>query len=251
MYECTNDGWLTRDDCSRTGMVCLVDGSNTGCRDPFGDHQIAPIKPDMPENTIVPGGSPQVPGSNAPVEEHPIASTSTTIVAAIKAVKTPALGAFASPTVNAGGQPKPSGLGSSDTYNQPPAASESSSPKDRPAEPAEGFGISGVYSGPSDISAPHYVVYSDAKFPTGKLPTAEELGGFNRFLLCFWMVLTPATEEALPQPMAPFDNAAVWAAMDKNERSALKASYKASGIAVMVSAFGATGMRHVLHFEEM
>ncbi|KAJ9124647.1 hypothetical protein QFC24_003014 [Naganishia onofrii] len=41
--------------------------------------------------------------------------------------------------------------------------------------------------------------------------------------------------------LAPYDNARKWAETDKAERSALKQNYKDAGIALMVSAFGATG----------
>lgn len=238
--ECTHDGWLTREDCSRNGLVCLVDGSNTGCRSPVAGAASLP-KVETPEAPVVQAASSWHPPQHTPAHEMPEAPVPTK-AAVIKAVKAPEGNAITpfkteDPT-------DPLGLKPSGTfYNSP---SKSPKPPDVEFTSIEESSVGDGYTGPSNIKAPHYVIYWD--WPqTDEFPTAEELGGFNRFILCFWMVLTPEIKATAtspgkpPQQLAPFDRAEAWATMAKEKRSALKASYTAKGIALMVSAFGQTG----------
>ncbi|KAJ9099313.1 hypothetical protein QFC21_004194 [Naganishia friedmannii] len=165
-------------------------------------------------------------------------ATTLPVAPAINAVKTTAAVA---PTISAANAQ--SGERSSDpSLSAASTESSSGSGKAIPPSlnPAGGNGGTGSYSGPSGIKAPHYVIYSDADLKDA-FPTAEQLGGFNRFLLCFWMVLTPGADGDPPQSLSPYDNAKKWAKMDKTKRSALKSSYKAANIALMVSAFGDRG----------
>ncbi|TDL19831.1 glycoside hydrolase [Rickenella mellea] len=78
-------------------------------------------------------------------------------------------------------------------------------------------------------AAPHFVVYSDAWNPglTG-LPSVSDLKGFNVLSLSFLLISGPS------------DNALAWATLTHDERTTLKAQYKAAGIRVVVSAFGST-----------
>lgn len=77
------------------------------------------------------------------------------------------------------------------------------------------------------FSAPHYVIYADNWL--SKMPSAAELGSYNRFILAFWMV----------QPGA-VDNAQAWEQFDADYRAQVIEEYHSAGIALMVSAFGST-----------
>lgn len=61
------------------------------------------------------------------------------------------------------------------------------------------------------------------------MPSAAELGSYNRFILAFWMV----------QPGA-VDNAQAWEQFDADYRAQVIEEYHSAGIALMVSAFGST-----------
>ncbi|KAJ9104119.1 hypothetical protein QFC19_004103 [Naganishia cerealis] len=117
-----------------------------------------------------------------------------------------------------------------------PAESLTHSPKSPAASltPADDYPTYAPAVAPLSISAPHYVVYADELFT--KMPTAKELGGFNRVLLAFWMAKTPGDMKP-----GSFDNAKFWASLPKETRLAVKAEYRAKKIALMVSAFGGTG----------
>lgn len=79
------------------------------------------------------------------------------------------------------------------------------------------------------VSAPHYVIYTDAN-EIGELPSAAQLKGFNRLMLAFWMTTRGAAAKA-----------STWMKLGPAEQAAKRAEYNAAGISVMVSAFGATG----------
>ncbi|KZP07837.1 carbohydrate-binding module family 5 protein [Athelia psychrophila] len=75
-------------------------------------------------------------------------------------------------------------------------------------------------------AAPHFVIYND-KWVT--FPTPDELVGYNVFALSFWLSGGSA------------DQAQDWEEeYTAAQRSALKASYNAAGISMIVSAFGST-----------
>jgi hypothetical protein len=78
------------------------------------------------------------------------------------------------------------------------------------------------------LSAPHYVIYSDAWLTS--MPSLAEIQGYNRFLLAFWL-----------SDRGAVDNALFWNSLTSTERQAVKAEYNAAGVALMVSAFGSTG----------
>ncbi|KAJ9104118.1 hypothetical protein QFC19_004102 [Naganishia cerealis] len=77
------------------------------------------------------------------------------------------------------------------------------------------------------LASPHYVIYSDAWLTS--MPSLSDVAGYNRFLLAFWLSDRGAA-----------DNALFWSSLTTTERAAVKAEYNAAGVAVMVSAFGAT-----------
>ncbi len=62
------------------------------------------------------------------------------------------------------------------------------------------------------------------------MPSVEDLKSFNRFILAFWL-----------SDLGPYDNAQMWVWMSAADRRAVLDRYHAAGIALMVSAFGATG----------
>ena len=72
------------------------------------------------------------------------------------------------------------------------------------------------------------------------LPLPANMKGYNRLLLSFFMVTRP---EGKPGggTMGPIDKAQIWSEYPAETRKKLKAEYKAAGVSVMVSAFGATG----------
>ncbi|KIK62594.1 glycoside hydrolase family 18 protein [Collybiopsis luxurians FD-317 M1] len=77
--------------------------------------------------------------------------------------------------------------------------------------------------------APHWLVYSDQPTPgiTGP-PPVSDIQGFNVFALSFVLVA------------GAFDKAAEWASLSASQRSSIKSQYKAAGIKLIVSLFGAT-----------
>ncbi|KAH9920847.1 chitinase [Epithele typhae] len=76
-------------------------------------------------------------------------------------------------------------------------------------------------------SGPKFVLYSQTPV-TPVLPDLSQIQGFNVFNLAFLL------------SDGPHDQAAAWAATDPATRAALKAQYNAAGVALVVSAFGAT-----------
>ncbi|KAK4689927.1 hypothetical protein P7C73_g190, partial [Tremellales sp. Uapishka_1] len=83
-------------------------------------------------------------------------------------------------------------------------------------------------SGSTSFSAPHYVIYADNWLNT--MPAASDLASYNRFILSFWMTNSGAV-----------DDAQAWAGFESDTRSSVLQEYHDAGIALMVSAFGATG----------
>lgn len=63
------------------------------------------------------------------------------------------------------------------------------------------------------------------------MPSLSEIQGYNRFLLAFWL-----------SDRGAVDNALFWSSLTSAERQAIKTEYNAAGVAIMVSAFGSTGM---------
>ena len=63
------------------------------------------------------------------------------------------------------------------------------------------------------------------------MPAASDLADYNRFILAFWMTGSGAV-----------DNAQFWETLDESTRSKTIKEYHDAGIALMVSAFGSTGM---------
>lgn len=214
--------------------------SDTGCRYPKEAGQNPIIKAEDPAKPVIPVVTSHIAGGGFP---PPGISDATvpTIAPVINAVQTSDAAAPATSTeaLNAGQHSsglKPSAA--SANKGLPSSTGQGSPDK---SDPVGGNGGTGSYSGPKEIKAPHYVIYSDEPLKDRPFPTPEQLGGFNRFLLCFWMVLTPGGDK-----LAPYDNARKWAETEKAERSALKQNYKDAGIALMVSAFGATGEEEFL-----
>lgn len=96
------------------------------------------------------------------------------------------------------------------------------------------------------FSAPHWVIYADSKSTSQScnqrslcadwitaMPSLTDMTHYNRFILAFWMSNAGAV-----------DNAQAWAWFTPAYRAQILAQYHAAGIAVMVSAFGSTGMFH-------
>lgn len=62
------------------------------------------------------------------------------------------------------------------------------------------------------------------------MPPLDEIKGYNRFLLAFWL-----------SDRGAYDNALFWSSLSRTERQAVKTEYNAAGVAIMIAAFGATG----------
>ncbi|GHJ90277.1 hypothetical protein NliqN6_6679 [Naganishia liquefaciens] len=96
---------------------------------------------------------------------------------------------------------------------------------------------------PEAAKMKHRVTYIDWNVLAGAdpdpLPLPGNLKGYNRLLFSFFMVTRPEGK-AGAGTMGPIDKAQVWSEMEAAKRKKLKAEYKAAGVSVMVSAFGAT-----------
>lgn len=92
---------------------------------------------------------------------------------------------------------------------------------------AAGTSTTSTSTSSDSLAAPHYVIYSDAWLTS--MPSLSEVSGYNRFILAFWL-----------SDIGPADNALFWSSLTSTERLAVKSEYNAAGVAVMVSAFGAT-----------
>ena len=75
--------------------------------------------------------------------------------------------------------------------------------------------------------APHMVIYADDWLDT--MPSASDIGNYNRFILAFWMSNQGAV-----------DDAQAWEQFSQSYRQQVLDEYHAAGIALMVSAFGST-----------
>ena len=79
-----------------------------------------------------------------------------------------------------------------------------------------------------NLGTAHYVIYSDAWLT--EMPYQSAVQGFNKFILAFWL-----------SDKGAVDNAAFWEKLTQVEQLEVIKGYKAAGITLMVSAFGATG----------
>ena len=82
------------------------------------------------------------------------------------------------------------------------------------------------------------------------LPLPANLKGYNRLMLSFFMVTRPEGKPGAGT-MGPIDKAQIWSEYSAETRKKLKAEYKAAGVSVMVSAFGATGKHRALSRSDM
>ncbi|KAF8630115.1 hypothetical protein AX15_003075 [Amanita polypyramis BW_CC] len=94
----------------------------------------------------------------------------------------------------------------------------------------------------SSMSAPHFVVYSDA-WAGPSPPSPSSIKGFNvLFVSCLSVIqiLIRCSNLAFLLLEGPWDNARAWADLSPAERSTIKSRYAEAGIKILVSAFGST-----------
>ncbi|KAI9638613.1 glycoside hydrolase family 18 protein [Dioszegia hungarica] len=94
--------------------------------------------------------------------------------------------------------------------------------------------LTGVGAPPTgNYKAPHWVMYTDlSSLPKDSkiFPSAAQLKGVNRFILCFWV-----TENG-----GAFDNLLVWKEYPREKRRKILDEYHAAGIALMMAYGGDT-----------
>ncbi|ORX37948.1 glycoside hydrolase superfamily [Kockovaella imperatae] len=96
-----------------------------------------------------------------------------------------------------------------------------------PSPTGYGNGTSGGGGSNGKFAAPHYVIYADDWLD--QMPSASDIGNYNRFILAFWM-----------SDQGAVDDAQAWEQFSDSYRQQVLDEYHAAGIALMVSAFGST-----------